>query len=192
MKHTIIGTVEAVLFVPHGSEITALRQDAIQVTLEGVVGDRHAGLTLESGSRYPQYPRGTVIRNTRQLSLVSAEELAEVAAALGVPQVTAEALGANVLLSGIPALTRLPPGTRLYFAGDVTLVVEGENHPCTVAGSAVQRDYPDVERLTTRFPDAAMGKRGVVAWVERAGRIAAGDSVRVEVPQQVMYRVTPD
>lgn len=188
MKRSITGTVEAVLYVPHGSEITAVRQDAIEVTLEGVVGDRHAGLTMESGSRYPQYPRGTVIRNTRQLSLVSVEELAEVAQALGVPKVTAESLGANLLLSGIPRLTLLPPGTRLHFPGDVALVIEGENLPCTVAGSGVQREYPDAERLTTRFPDAAMGKRGVVAWVERAGRIAAGDSVRVEVPQQVIYR----
>lgn len=190
MKRSITGTVEAVLFVPHGSEITAVRRASIEVTLEGVVGDRHAGLTLESGSRYPHYPRGTVIRNTRQVSLVSVEELAEVAAALGVPEVTAESLGANLLLGDIPALTRLPPGTRLYFPGDVTLVVEGENHPCTVAGSAVQRDYPDVERLTTRFPDAALGKRGVVAWVERTGRITAGDNVRVDVPQQVLYRFT--
>lgn len=67
------------------------------------------------------------------------------------------------------------------------LVVEGENLPCTTAGAEVQKLYPDVARITSRFPDAAMHKRGIVAWVERAGTISAGDGVRVEVPEQIIY-----
>ncbi len=187
MKRTVTGTVAAVLVAPHSDDIVSVRQESVAVTLEGFAGDRHAGLTYRSGGRTPYYPRGTVIRNSRQVSLVSREELAEVARALGVPEVTAEALGANVLLAGIPALSLLPPATRLYFSGAAVLVVEGENLPCTTAGEAVQRCYPDVARLAVRFPEAALHKRGIVAWVERAGRITAGDTVRAEIPPQVLY-----
>lgn len=184
----LVGTVEDVLIAPHAEDITAERRETVRVTLEGFEGDRHAGLTYRSGGRTPQFPRGTEIRNTRQVSILSAEELAEVAAKLGVPAVTAESMGANLILRGIPSLTLLPPSTRLYFPDDAVLVVEGENLPCTTAGAEVQKLYPHVERLTTRFPDAALHKRGIVAWVERAGSISVGDEVRVEIPDQVIYK----
>lgn len=187
MKRTLTGIVENVLIAPHADDITAVRLEFVRVTLEGFEGDRHAGLTYLSGGRTPHFPRGTVIRNTRQVSILSAEELDEVAVALGVPAVTPESMGANLLLRGIPALTLLPPSTRLFFPGEAVLVVEGENLPCTTAGAEVQKLYPDVARITTRFPDAALHKRGVVAWVERAGIITTGDEVRVEIPEQVMY-----
>ena len=57
----------------------------VEVTFEGFAGDRHAGLTMASGSRTPQYPRGTEIRNSRQVSCVSQEDLDAVAGALGLP-----------------------------------------------------------------------------------------------------------
>ena len=184
---TRVGTVELVLIAPHADDIAAERRETVRVTLEGFEGDRHAGLTYRSGGRTPQFPRGTEIRNTRQVSILSAEELEEVAEALGIPAVTAESMGANLILRGIPSLTLLPPSTRLYFPDDAVLVVEGENLPCTTAGAEVQKLYPDVARITSRFPDAAMHKRGIVAWVERAGTISTGDEVRVEVPEQVIY-----
>lgn len=187
MTQTVTGTVEAVLITPPGSAIVAQQLDSVEVTLEGFTGDRHSGWTYRAGGRTPHYPRGTEIRNSRQVSLVSVEELREVATALGVPQVTPEALGANLLLAGIPSLSHLPPSTRLYFPSDAVLVVEGENLPCTTAGEAVQQSYPDVARIAVRFPEAALHRRGIVAWVERAGRIAAGDTVRAEIPPQVIY-----
>ncbi len=187
MTHTLTGTVKAVLIAPHRTDMVALRQDVVEVTLEGFTGDRHAGLTYPSGGRTPHYPRGTTIRNSRQVSLVSVEELAEAAAALGVPEITPEALGANLLVSGIPMLSYLPPGTRLFFSTGAVLVVEGENGPCTAAGAEVQKCFPDVPDVTTRFPKAALHQRGVVAWVERAGQIAVGDDVRAVIKTRVVY-----
>lgn len=187
MAYTFAGTVEAVLIAPHCTDIVAVRQHTVEVTLEGFAGDRHAGLTMASGGRTPHYPRGTEIRNSRQVSLVSVEELAHAAADLGVPEISPEALGANLLISGIPALSQLPPGTRLFFQRDAVLVVEGENGPCTAAGAEVQKCFPEVPDITAQFPKAALHRRGIVAWVERAGQIAVGDEVHAEVQRQVLY-----
>ncbi|MGI9147333.1 MAG: hypothetical protein ACR2IK_12385, partial [Chloroflexota bacterium] len=37
------------------------------VTLEGFVGDRHAGFTRRADNRTPFYPRGTLMGNSRQV-----------------------------------------------------------------------------------------------------------------------------
>ena len=135
----ITGAVLRVLVSePHIAPLSAPR-DKVRVTWEGFEGDRHAGLTVKSKGRTPHYPRGVEVRNTRQVSIVSAEELAAVAEELGVPRVLPDWLGANLMLSGIPSLSLLPPGTRLFFSGDASLVVEAENHPCTVAGEVIQQ-----------------------------------------------------
>jgi hypothetical protein len=52
---------------------------------------------------------GTVIRNTRQFTMLSLEELAEIAYAMQIPEVLPEWAGANLAIQGIPNLTMLPP-----------------------------------------------------------------------------------
>jgi len=106
---------------------------------------------------------------------------------MGIPQLLPEWLGANLLLSGIPALSFLPPGSRLIFAGGVVLAVEGENRPCTIAGATIQAQFPDVPDLTTAFPKAGLHKRGLVGWVEHPGVIVAGEGVQAQLREQVMY-----
>jgi hypothetical protein len=159
----------------------------LPLTLEGAVGDRHAGLTRKADVRTPWFPRGVLVRNSRQLSLVSTEELALIAAALEVPQVQAAWLGANLELAGVPRLTRLPPGTRLFFPEDAVLMMEGENTPCRKAGRALEPFCPERPALASRFVKAAHQRRGLVGWVERAGRIRPGDAVRVLLPPAVTY-----
>jgi hypothetical protein len=163
----------------------------VHVTLEGFEGDKHAGLTYLSGSRTPHYPRGTVIRNTRQVSLVSLEDLELVAAALGIPTLLPEWLGANLAVQDIPDLTRLPPSTRLFFPQGTVLVVEGENKPCVYPGKVIQAQYSEAPSLASRFPKAAIQRRGLVAWVERPGVIAAGDIIQAHIPPQVLYCLPP-
>ncbi|HLX58191.1 MAG TPA: MOSC domain-containing protein [Ktedonobacteraceae bacterium] len=159
----------------------------VEATFEGLVGDQHAGLTRRSDVRVPHYPRGTIIRNTRQVSILSEEELAEVAAKLDLPRVLPAWLGANLALRGIPNLTMLPPSTRIFFPEDAVLVVDAENMPCVGPGKVIQQHNPDVPKLAQNFPKAAMHKRGLVGWVERPGYINEGDSVRVMLPPRVMY-----
>jgi MOSC domain-containing protein YiiM len=190
-QYTLTGKVAAVL-VCHSHEkgaFATVRQPQVTVTFDGFEGDRHSGQTLLSGGRTPHYPRGTEIKNDRQITLVSIEELAQIAARLGVPELQPEWLGANLLLQGLPRLTQLPPATRLFFAQGATLVIAQANAPCTTPGKVI-RDYYYRPGLETLFPKAALYLRGLVAYVEKPGLIAEGDEVRAEVPQQVMY--TPD
>lgn len=90
-----------------------------EATWEGFAGECHGGLTRPSCSRVlRQYPvRGTEIRNTRQVSILSEEELAGVAADLGIPLLMPEWLGANMVIRGIPDFTTVPPASRLVFEG---------------------------------------------------------------------------
>ena len=74
---------------------------ALELTYEGVVGDRHAGLTRPSNAREPWYPRGTEMRNEQQVSILSVEELADIAAAMGIETLDAGWIGANLLVEGI-------------------------------------------------------------------------------------------
>jgi MOSC domain-containing protein YiiM len=190
IQFSLIGQVAAVLLCPsheNGAFVT-VRQTQVTVTFDGFEGDRHSGQTLISGGRTPHYPRGTQIRNDRQVTVVSAEEFAQIAKALDVPELRPEWLGANVLVQGLPKLTQLPPSTRLFFAQGVTLVVAGANAPCSNPGKVI-RDFYNRPGLEAQFPKAALGRRGIVAYVEKPGIIAAGDEVRAEVPQQVLYTV---
>ncbi|GAC1519450.1 MAG: MOSC domain-containing protein [Ktedonobacteraceae bacterium] len=159
----------------------------VEATFEGLVGDLHAGLTRRSDVRVPHYARGTIIRNTRQVSILSEEELADIAVVLKIPRVLPAWVGANLALRGIPDLTKLPPSTRIFFPEDAVLVVDAENMPCVGPGKIIQQHNLDVPKLAQNFPKAAMHKRGVVGWVEREGYINEGDSVRVLLPPRVTF-----
>ena len=94
--------------------------ETLPLTFEGIEGDFHAGHTRRSGGREPWYPRGTEMRNERQLSIVAPDELAIVAERMGLAEIRPEWIGANLLLDGVPMLSMLPAGTMLFFKGGVT------------------------------------------------------------------------
>ncbi len=190
-KHSLTGSTVRLLLGTERKSLVSHDVPEVQVTFEGFVGDKHSGLTRPADVRVPWFPKGTPIRNTRQVSLVSSEELALIAETLEVPRVLAAWLGANVELAGIPRLTELPPGTRLFFPEDATLVVEGENEPCTGPGKVIEAHHPDRAKLASRFVKAAWKRRGLVGWVERPGVIRAGDVVRVMLPAPVTYSLPP-
>ena len=175
------GRVEGLYIKPKG-ETTRSVQEA-NVAWGGFEGDKHFGETRSASSSQKPYPKGTEVRNTRQISLVSVEEMGQIAQALGVDKLEAEWLSANVLVSGVADLTKLPAGSRLHFENGVGLVVEGANPPCTTAGGIVQENYPEQEGLTSAFPKQAIGRRGIVAWVERPGTISPGESIEVRRPK---------
>ena len=76
--------------------------DSIDLKFSGALGEDHSGLTRPACSRVSaQYPRGTIIRNVRQLSVVSAEELKAIAQGMGVERLEPEWVGASLVLSGI-------------------------------------------------------------------------------------------
>lgn len=149
---------------------------SLTLTFEGIPGDRHAGLVAPAGVRQKHVARGTPIRNARQLSIVSVEELARIAQALSLGRLEPQWLGANLMISGLNSLTQLAPSTRLKCSSGAIIVIDGDNDPCTSAGGAVER-ATGVIGVRSAFPKAAMGLRGLVGWVEREGVVSVGDTV---------------
>ncbi len=157
----------------------------VELTLDGPAGDCHTGQTRKSDSRtLTLYKRGLDIRNVRQLTLLSHEELQLIADELGIKAVDPSWLGANVVFSGIRDLTFLPPSTRLQFPSGATIVVDMENYPCSQIAEVIGRHHPEVQNKVVK---KAMHKRGLTAWVEREGVIKAGDEVTIFIPQQRIY-----
>jgi hypothetical protein len=182
----ISGRVDCTLLCDIPGTIASSRKDSIQVELAGLVNDRHYGHTFASNARFP-YQRGTEIRNSRQVSIISSEEMAQVAAAIGLAQIQPEWLGANLLVSCIPALTLLPPASRMHFEGGAVLVVQGENDPCSITGAVIQKNNPGFPNLSAAFVKAALHRRGLVAWVEKAGEVQSGSGFEIEIPEQFDY-----
>lgn len=164
--------------------------DTLQLGFDGIDGDFHAGTTRRSGGREPWYPRGTEMRNERQLSIVAADELAIVAERMGIAEIKPEWIGANLVIEGLPHLSMLPSGTLLFFKGGATVKVNAQNGPCRIAGRSVAENagMADVEAGALLFPKAAKRLRGLVAWVEKPGTITAGEEISVRVPEQWIYR----
>ena len=159
--------------------------NALQLTLDGPVGDCHTGQTRKSDSRtLAVYKRGLDIRNVRQLTLLSKDELQVIADELGIKWVDPSWLGANMVFRGIRDLTFLPPSTRLQFPSGAVIVVDMENYPCSQIAEVIGRHHPGVEKLVVK---KAMHRRGLTAWVEREGTINTGDEVVLFIPQQRVY-----
>lgn len=151
-------------------------------TFAGFEGESRAGLTRPSCSRVvAQHKKGTTIRNVRQFSVVSAEELDLIAAAMGVDAIDPAWVSASVVIRGIPDFTHIPPASRLQTQDGTTLTVDIHNRPCHLPAPVIDEDAPGHGKA---FKTAANGRRGVLAWVEREGMLRIGDTVTLHVPDQ--------
>lgn len=179
----IIGEIIWIGHVPdRDASLRSAPAQQAQLTYAGIPNEIHGGLTRPSCSRVlSQYARGTEIRNVRQLSVVSAEELAQIAADCGLDRLEPEYIGASLVIAGIPDFTHVPPSSRLQFPDGSTIVIDMENRPCHLPAKVINADFPGAG---DKFKAAAKGKRGVTAWVEREGQIHVGDAVRLHVPDQ--------
>ena len=185
----LLGTVSETLIAAF-NHFETRPTEALDLGFEGIAGDFHAGTTRRSGGREPWYGRGTEMRNERQVSIVASDELRLIAAGMKLAEVKPDWIGANLVIDGVPRLSMLPSGTLMFFAGGVTLKVDGQNHPCRLAGRAVAENarMADHEAGALMFPKAAKRLRGLVAWVEKPGRVTRGEAVSVRIPEQWIYR----
>lgn len=179
----------AALYVAPADHFQTRPVDELLLDFDGIAGDFHAGPTRRSGGREPWYPRGTEMRNERQLSIVAADELAVVAQRMGLAEIRPEWIGANLVIEGVPNLSMLPAGTLLFFKGGVTIKVDAQNGPCRIAGRSIAENagMADVEAGALLFPKMAKRLRGVVAWVEKPGTVRDGEEISVRVPEQWIY-----
>lgn len=156
--------------------------DALEMSFAGPAQEGHGGLTRPSCSRVvAQYPVGTEIRNTRQVTVLSEEELAEIARELGLSYLDPSLLGANVVIKGIPNFTLIPPSSRLQNASGTTLTVDMENRPCNLVTREIGIKHNGQGKA---FRAAAEHRRGITAWVEREGGLSIGDRLRLHIPSQ--------
>lgn len=157
----------------------------VEAEFSGLVGEYHSGLIRESCSRVSsQYAVGTPIRNTRQISILSQQELQITADKLDLQELPPEWVGANIILLGIPDLTQIPPASRLIFQRGASLCVDMENAPCIWPAREIEGHKPGHGK---GYKAVAKGRRGITAWVEAEGLIALGDTVRLHIPPQRIY-----
>ncbi|KAB2885681.1 MAG: MOSC domain-containing protein [Albidovulum sp.] len=178
-----VATVRWLGRVPdRGTGLASVPVPEIELTFAGITGESHSGLTRASCSRVTaQHRGGTEIRNTRQISILSAEEIAAIAAAMSVGALDPTWLGASLVIEGIDDFSHVPPSSRLQGEAGTTLVVDMENRPCVLPGRVIEEALPGKGAL---FLAAARGRRGVTAWVEREGRLRLGERLRLHVPDQ--------
>ncbi|MEZ5756384.1 MAG: sulfurase [Paracoccaceae bacterium] len=165
--------------------LEAAAVERLVATFAGPEGEAHGGLTRPSCSRVvAQYPKGTEIRNTRQFSVLGADDLVQIAERMGVERLDPALIGASMVVEGIPDFSHLPPGSRLQAEGGATLVVDIENRPCHLPARPIEARHPG---FGGKFKAAAQGRRGITAWIEREGTFALGESIRLHIPDQPVW-----
>lgn len=188
---TIVSVHSTVSSAGKSDSFVTMPHQELALDMAGIAGDRHAGATRPAGPREPWLPKGMSLRNDRQLSVLSKEELALIATGLGLEALDPGLIGANLVTEGIVDLSRLPPGAHLAiggnwggqgrFDGHTLLRVEAYNRPCRGPGRklAAAHGNPDLEFA---FVTVARSLRGLVLSVAHPGVIRPGDAVVVIPP----------
>ena len=158
-------------------------QTSLEFAFDGIVGDRHRGLTRNAWALTDKQPEGTERRNERQWSAVAQEDLDVVSERLNlVAPLAAGDVAVNLSIEGVPDFSRLPRGTTLTFAGGLVLMVEEYNPPCSRMSHFVAEQYPTRNSdplADTDFIEASKFCRGLVGVVEVPGTVSVGESVTV-------------
>ena len=142
-----------------GKDLSTNAVDSVDVDYTGFKGDSHAGLTRRSCVRVAkQYPKGTDIRNVRQISALSIEEMIQIEKTMQLDALQPGWVGANLVVSGISDFSKLPPSSRLIATNGTALVVDMENAPCKFPGDIINQHVPE---KGAGFVKAALGRRGV-------------------------------
>jgi len=140
----------------------------------GVVGDAHAGATVQHRSRIARDPARP---NLRQVHLIHGELHDELRSA-GF-EVTPGQLGENITTRGLDLLG-LPQGTLLQIGASVVLEVTGLRNPCQ-----------QIDAFQSGLLAAVLGrdergnvirKTGIMTVVRRGGRVRAGDVIAATIP----------
>jgi MOSC domain-containing protein YiiM len=159
-------------------------QDAIELREGfGIVGDAHAGATVQHLSRIAVDPTAP---NLRQVHLIHAELLDELRARGFV--LAPGAMGENIVTRGIDLLG-LARGTVLHLGSAAAIEVTGLRNPC----AQLEKLQPGL-LAAVLDRDAAGGlvrKSGVMAIVRTSGIVRPGDSIGVAAPPGPFVALAP-
>lgn len=168
------GWIESVAASPAHSVSKETTGEITLLAGHGVVGDAHAGTTVQHRSRVAKDP---LQPNLRQVHLIHAElfdELAAAGFAVG-PGV----MGENITTRGI-TLLGLPNGARLRFPSGAELQITGLRNPCAQLDGIQQGLMQAV--LDRDDKGNLVRKAGVMAIVTTGGLVRAGDRISVVCP----------
>jgi MOSC domain-containing protein YiiM len=149
----------------------------------GVDGDAHNGRTVKHRSRVRRDPSQP---NLRQVHLIHAELHDELRAA-GF-DVSPGQIGENITTRGLDLLA-LPTGTRLHLGDRAVIEVTGLRNPCVQLDGIA--DGLMAATLDRDEQGNLVRKAGVMGVVLTCGRVRAGDSIRVELPDEPHDRLAP-
>ena len=168
------------------AKLNSVSCTSLKLLFSGPEGENHGGETRLSCSRVlGQYRRGTPIRNTRQLSIASEEELSMIAKGMGIDALDPSWLGLSMVIRGIDDFSHVPPSTRMQNEAGTTITVDILNRPCHLPAKVIEEYSPDKGKAIRQN---AQDRRGVTGWVEREGIIALGDVLRFHMPTQREWR----
>lgn len=150
---------------------------------EGVEGDAHRGTSVQHRSRVRHDPSQP---NLRQVHLISAELLDELAAA-GF-RVAAGDIGENITTLGLDLLS-LPTGTRLMLGDNAVIEITGLRNPCMQLD---QFQHGLMSALLGRDLNGQLVRKGgVMAIVLEGGEVRTGDQISVVLPDGVHHPLKP-
>ena len=159
-------------------------QNTIQLIAgHGVEHDAHSGTTVKHRSRVAKDPTQP---NLRQIHLIHAELHDELRAA-GFTVLPGQ-MGENVTTRGLNLLG-LPTGTRLHIGQSAVVEVTGLRNPCAQLDSLQQGLMAAV--LDRDEPGNLIRKAGVMGIVLASGEVKAGDTIRVELPDEPHSPLVP-
>ncbi len=177
----------SVVAVSRDAEHRFSKAVAKQITLVaglGVVGDAHAGVTVQHRSRVAADPTQL---NLRQVHLIHAELFAE----LGEQgfEVAPGQLGENITTTGVDLLA-LARGTLLHLGEEAVVEITGLRNPC----AQIEAFGPGLlKAVLGRDADGGLvRKTGVMGVVVTGGVVTAGASIDVHrpaPPHQALERV---
>ena len=149
----------------------------------GVVGDAHAGETVQHRSRVAKDPGQP---NLRQVHLIHSE-LFDDLHGQGFDVHPAE-LGENITTVGVDLLA-LPRGTRLRIGATAEVEVTGLRNPC----SQIDDFMPGLlKAVAHRAADGSVVRRtGIMGIVAVSGEVSSGDPIRVDLPSQPHEPLAP-
>ena len=82
----------------------------------------------------------------RQISLVAAEDIAAIAGHIGLEELDPAFLGANIVVSGLPDFSHVPPSSRLQGPDGTAFLVDMENLPCNLPAWVIETVYGGMEK----------------------------------------------
>jgi MOSC domain-containing protein YiiM len=170
------GSVVAVSMSPEHRFSKQVRQCIRLLKGLGVEGDAHSGTTVKHRSRVRKDPTQPNLRQVHLLhrELIDELNLAGFCLAPG-------AIGENILTQGIQLL-RLPRGSRLHIGATAIIEITGLRDPCRQLN-----DYRPSLMATVLDRDEQgnlIRKAGIMGIVHSGGEVCAGDTIRVDLPEE--------